>query len=118
MSERFTNKYFEMIEKHIASKMVRVRKYDKPWFNADIRKEIRIRDRLHNINCKHPSPLNCRKYKSQRNKVNNMIKFAREQFFLSANEIIDSFSRNDPKSYWLLIRSRYRLLYPPSEIEY
>jgi hypothetical protein len=44
------------------------------------------------------------KYKSHRNKVNNMIKHAREQFFLSANELVDTLQRNDSKSYWSLIR--------------
>ena len=45
------------------------------------------------------------KYKSNRNKINNMIKYAREQFFLSANElIVDSLQRNNLKSYWSLIR--------------
>jgi hypothetical protein len=39
------------------------------------------------------------KYKSHRNKVNNMIKYAREQFILSANELVDSLQRNDSKSY-------------------
>ena len=33
-----------------------------------------------------------------------MIKYAREQFFLSANELVDSFVKNDPKSYWRLIK--------------
>ena len=33
-----------------------------------------------------------------------MIKYAREQFFLSANELVDSLQRNDSKSYWSLIR--------------
>ena len=33
-----------------------------------------------------------------------MIKHAREQFLLSANELVDSLQRNDSKSYWLLIR--------------
>ena len=35
--------------------------------------------------------------------LNSMIKYAREQFFLSANELVDSFQRNDSKSYWSLI---------------
>ena len=65
MCERFTNKYLEMLEKYIPTKMVRIRKYDKPWFNDDIRKELRIRDRLRNINRKHPSSINLRKYKTQ-----------------------------------------------------
>lgn len=33
-----------------------------------------------------------------------MIKHAREQFFLSANELVDSLSKNNSKSYWSLIR--------------
>jgi hypothetical protein len=33
-----------------------------------------------------------------------MIKHAREQFFLSANELVDSLQRNDSKSYRSLIR--------------
>ena len=37
------------------------------------------------------------------NKVNNMIKHAREQFLLSGNELVDSLKRNDSKSYWSLI---------------
>ena len=32
-----------------------------------------------------------------------MTKYAREQFFLSANELVDSFQRNNSKSYWSLI---------------
>ena len=44
------------------------------------------------------------KYKYHRNKVNTMIKYAREQFFLSGNELVDSLQRNDSKSYWSLIR--------------
>jgi hypothetical protein len=44
------------------------------------------------------------KYKSNRNKINNMIKYAREQFFLSPNELVDSPQRNNSKSYWSLIR--------------
>ena len=30
--------------------------------------------------------------------------YSREQFFLSANELVDSLQRNDSKSYWSLIR--------------
>ena len=44
------------------------------------------------------------KYKYHRNMVNTMIKYAREQFFLSGNELVDSLQRNDSKSYWLQIR--------------
>jgi hypothetical protein len=32
------------------------------------------------------------------------MKHARKQFFLSANELVDSHQRNDSKSYWSPIR--------------
>jgi ribosomal protein S14 len=33
----------------IPSKLVRIRLNDKPWFNSEIRKEIRTRNRLHKL---------------------------------------------------------------------
>jgi hypothetical protein len=39
------------------------------------------------------------KYKAQRNKVNNMAKYAREQFIYSADEIVDSFLKKDAKAF-------------------
>ena len=104
MADRFTNKYLEMVARHIPSKTIIIRPNDKPWFNSDIRKEIRIRDRLHKLARRKNSTIHVQRYKAQRNKVNNMLKYAREQFFLSADEIVDSYSKNDPKSYWSLIR--------------
>ena len=70
MSERFTHKYLEMMRKHMPSRTVLVRPNDNPWFNSEIRKEIRIRNRLHSAwrNNKYNYARN--KYKSQRNKVN------------------------------------------------
>ena len=41
---------------------------------------------------------------AQRNKVNNMVKYAREQFFLNANELLDKENKSNPKSYWSLVK--------------
>jgi ribosomal protein L17 len=84
--------------------MIQVRPSDKPWFNSHIRREIRTRNRLKKIARTKKSSTTIHKYKSHRNKVNNMIKHAHEQFLLSANELVDSLQRNDSKSYWSLIR--------------
>ena len=104
MAERFTNKYLEIISRHIPSKTVRVRPNDKPWFNSEIRKQIRVRDRLHKISRQKGTIISLQRFKAQRNKVNNMVKHAREQFFLTADELVDTFHKNDPKSYWSLIK--------------
>ena len=45
--------------------------------NSDIRREIRIRNRLHNKYKSSRNSTDNHKFKSQRNKVNNMIKHAR-----------------------------------------
>jgi hypothetical protein len=42
-------------------------------------------------------PFLLRKYKTQRNKVNNMIKYAREQFFINANDMLDKNGELNPK---------------------
>jgi hypothetical protein len=47
-----------------------------------IRKEIRIQDRLRKKYIKNKIGTNERKYKNQRNKVNNLKKFARKTFML------------------------------------
>jgi hypothetical protein len=70
--------------------MIQVRPSDKPWFNSHINREIRTRNRLKKIARTKKSSTAIHKYKSYRNKVNNMTKHACEQFLLSANELVDS----------------------------
>ena len=42
MAKRFTNKYLEMIERHIPSKTVRIRPNDKPWFNSKSKEKLEL----------------------------------------------------------------------------
>ena len=49
-----------------------IRPNDKIWMTSEIRKEIRIRDRLRKKYIKNKIGTNERKYKNQRNKVNNL----------------------------------------------
>jgi hypothetical protein len=104
MSSSCTHKYLEIISGNIPSKMIQVRPSDMPWFNSHIKREIRTRNRSKKIARTKKSSTAIDKYKSHRNKVKNMIKHALEQFFLSANELVESLQRNDSKSYWSLIR--------------
>ena len=43
------------------------------------------------------------KYKVQRNKVNNMIIHAKQQFLLNSNDFLDENS-SDPKLFWSLVK--------------
>jgi hypothetical protein len=66
MSSSFTQKYLEIISRNIPSKMIQVRPSDKPWFNFNIKREIRTRDRLKKIARTKKSSTAIHKYKSQR----------------------------------------------------
>ena len=63
MADFFTNKYrhIEMAKECIPTKVVKIRRTDKPWFNSEIRHHIRIRDRLHRKLKSYPTVHN-RKY--------------------------------------------------------
>ena len=46
MVEEFTKLFLDIARQCIPTKTITVRNYDKPWFNNEIRKEIRLRDDL------------------------------------------------------------------------
>jgi hypothetical protein len=35
-----------------------------------------------------------------------MIKYAREQFFINANDMLDKNVKSNPKSYWKLVKKK------------
>jgi hypothetical protein len=60
--------------------MVTVRNSDRPWFNSELRREIRKRDRIRKTAKQYSKQSDIDKYKKQRNKVNNLKKTAKEHF--------------------------------------
>ena len=103
MCVRFTEKYLEFARECIPTKTITIRDRDKPWFNSGIKREMKIRDSLHKKMRKQPNINNICKYKVQRNKVNNMIIHAKQQFFLNSNDFLDENS-SDPKLFWSLVK--------------
>ena len=82
MCVRFTEKYLEFARECIPTKTITIRDRDKPWFNSGIKREMKIHDSIHKKMHKQPNVNNICKYKVQRNKVNDMIIVAKQQFFL------------------------------------
>lgn len=101
--EAFTTKFIQFAKQCIPTKTITVRPNDKPWMSSELRKEIKIREKFYKKYKKNNSVLNLNNFKKQRNKVNNMKKFARVNFYENINGIIDHSYSNDPKSYWKLI---------------
>jgi hydroxylamine reductase (hybrid-cluster protein) len=101
--EEFTKLFLDIARQSIPTKTITVRNYDKPWFNNEIRKEIRLRDRLRKNVFKFGRESDTLKYKKQRNKVNNMKKKAKENFESNLDNILLDNSAN-PKTYWKIMK--------------
>ena len=88
----------------IPTNCVTIRHNDKIWMTSEIRKDIRIRDRLMKQYIKNKIGTNERKYKNQRNKVNSLKKSAKENFQVSINESLSELKNTNSKQYWKTIK--------------
>ena len=80
-SSLFTNVFIELTKFCIQNKTIVVREDDKPWYDSEIRRNSRKRDRMKKSALKSGNPNDWNKYKYDRNKVNNLKKHAKESFY-------------------------------------
>jgi len=88
----------------IRSKVVTVRPNDKPWYDSEIRRFTKYRDRQRSIARKRNSQVHWSKYKKLRNKVNNLKTFVKSRFFTNIENQIEDYSVNTSKKYWKSIK--------------
>jgi len=103
-TELFTNKLLNLMQQCIPFKEITIRKNDKPWYDSEIRKYSRKRDRQKTIALTINNEHQWVKYKQLRNKVNNLKKHAKEQFYNNIEETICDASNSEPKTYWKLLK--------------
>lgn len=100
----FTETFLKFIHDCIPHKEVTIRPNDKPWYDSQIRTTTRQRDRQRKHAIKTKKTEDWAKFKSLRNKVNNMKKHAKEQYYNNMEQTIIDSSINNPKLYWKLLR--------------
>jgi hypothetical protein len=100
----FTTTFLELVKSCIPSKTILVRPDDKPWFDSELRKFCRKRDRLKRNAIKTGKQSDFVKYKTIRNKVNNLKKHAKEAFYFSLELNLEELSNNDKRGFWNIIR--------------
>ena len=100
----FTNIFIEFAKLCIPSKTIVVREDDKPWYDSEIRRNSRKRDRLKKKAIQSGNPNVWNKYKLFRNKVNNQKKHAKELFYNNLDIIVSDFQNNDKRKFWKVIR--------------
>ena len=102
--ELFPSKLMEIAHLCIATNTVTIRPNDKIWMTSEIRRELRVRDRLRKKFIQNKSIFNERKHKDQRNSVNNLKKSATIEFYVSINETLSDFKNVNGKKYWKTIK--------------
>ena len=103
MTEVFTETFLIVAERCIPTREVTIRRNDKSWFNNELRREMRKRDRLRKKALKSKTDVNILKYKKQRNRVNNLKKAAKEKFENNLDNFILENVTN-PKAYWKIMK--------------
>ena len=103
MCNTFTETFLRVATECIPTKMVTIRDSDRPWFNSELRIEIRKRDRIRKIAKKFNKQSDIDKYKKQRNKVNNLKKTAKEHFEQNLDTLILE-NISNPKTYWKIMK--------------
>ena len=103
-TSNFTQKLLDLIKTCIPSKEVTIRKNDKPWYDNEVRKFSRKRDRMKATALRTNNPNHWSRYKYLRNKVNNLKKHAKESFYSNLEEIVFNATANDQKTYWKMLR--------------
>ena len=80
--EKFTEVFKSKFESAFPiQKISRKAVKNKSWFTDSIKRHIKIREKLYNTWKENRSPYNERQFKNYRNKVNNMIKKAKKDFY-------------------------------------
>jgi hypothetical protein len=87
----------------IPTKMVTVRNSDGPWFNSELRREIRKRDRVRKTAKQYNKQSDIDKVKKQKIKVNNLKKIAKEHFEHNLDNIILE-NISNPETYWKIMK--------------
>ena len=100
----FNDIFLELVKTCIPSKKVTFRPDDKPWYNSEIRRTSRKRDRLKSKAIKTGKISDWNSYKKLRNKVNNQKKQAKEIFFNNLELSITDFHKNDKRKFWQVVR--------------
>ena len=100
----FISTFLKLASKFIPTKTILVRPDDKPWFDSELRKFCRKRDRFKRMFIRTGKLHFLNKYKQTRNKVNNMKKHAKQTFFASIETNLENLHFNDKRGFWRIIR--------------
>ena len=99
----FPKTFLNIAKTCIPTREVIIRSDDKVWFDSDLRRESRKRDRLRQILLRTKTKTAEKKFKTQRNKFNNLKKQAKQGFYDNINEHLGDLKTVNSEMYWKTI---------------
>ena len=103
-TKQFETDILTLAKQSIPTKEITVRRDDKPWYDSEIRKFSRIRDRLKWKAEKSSNPVHWQRYKTMMNKVNNLKRHAKERFYSNIETNLTESANNNKRDFWKIIR--------------
>ena len=101
----WTNNFLDIANRCIPNKNVTIRPDDLPWYNSNLRKLKRKKDRLHNMAKRSNSPQSWHLFREARNKYISELREAEETYNNKlVSELKDGKSLN-PKHWWRLCKN-------------
>lgn len=118
--ENFTNTFLQFCKTCIPHNKVLIRPNDKPWFTSELRYNIRLRDRLRKKALHTKAEGDIKRFKMQRNHVNNMKRYAKENYNNNLEEMISNTQRGN-KTFWQIMgrfmdKSKKDTVIPPLQM--
>ena len=104
IAELFEDTFLGLVNECIPSKEVTIHTDDKPWYDHEIRKYSRQRDRLRKKALNSQNPSHWHAYKTARNKVNNLKKHAKEIFYSNLEDMLTETMTNNKQDFWKTVR--------------
>ena len=103
----WTKTFINIAQNHIKRIYVTVRPSECKWMTNEIRRLIRIRNRLHTKAKKKNTTHSWEKHKKTRNKLKEMIKKAKENYNHRVTEQINQGGKTNPRVWWSLVKQYY-----------
>ena len=94
----------EFVNSSIPHKNVTIRPSDKPWYDSEIRRYSRKRDRQKQKAVRTSTQSDWTKYKTLRNKVNNLKRHAKESFNNNLELSLLTNLSNKKKEFWKIVK--------------
>ena len=103
-ADRFCKFFFELAVKCMPSKDVKIRSYDKPWVNQELKNAFAHRYKLYKLAKKTDSDADWANYRQYRNLVTKMVRTRRENYDLELDRKVSDSKNFGTREFYKLLK--------------